>query len=298
MFTFEFTIEGPPVSRQAYLREGLHAWRDVVRLSAETNWPLEKQPMEGPIQFNIVYYYENISLDTRSIAKPIQDALLGLVFYDNTQITQAHVSKQNLYSSFRVPNLSPVLALALCRGTEFIYVRIDDLSPPETAGLAPDSVDQPIEQLAGEIPEVLRETPLKKDESEAIDASAIPGAQPDDSDVEQEGANTALQETDRPGSQAASQGDQASVVIPPEQPESQPDEMETLPTGPEDKAEAGQKPAWEKFLKITQTAEEDGWQVEALREAGIEFDQALVDGIKDSADIEIDAGTEGQIKDG
>jgi len=129
MSSFEFVIDGPPISQQARQREGLHAWKDLVREEAKRLWPRGSIPSNATLRMTITYYYEDSPVDVRGIVKPITDALIGLIFNDNSQIDEISQSRQDLHGSFRIPDFSPVLAEGFGRGGEFLHVKIDGLPP-------------------------------------------------------------------------------------------------------------------------------------------------------------------------
>jgi len=127
MSSFEFIIDGPPITQYSRHREGLHNWKDLVRAEAERLWPQGNLPSNGTLHITITYYYENSPVDTSGIVKPITDALIGLVYNDNSQIDELTLSRQDLYGSFRIPDFSPVLAEGFGRSHEFLHVKIDGL---------------------------------------------------------------------------------------------------------------------------------------------------------------------------
>jgi crossover junction endodeoxyribonuclease RusA len=127
MSSFEFILDGPPISQQARQREGLHAWKDLVRAEAERLWPRGVLPSKASLRLTITYYYEGSPVDTNGIVKPITDALIGLVLNDNSQIEELAQSKQDLFGSFRIPDFSPILAEGFGRGREFLHIKIDGL---------------------------------------------------------------------------------------------------------------------------------------------------------------------------
>ena len=129
MSSFEFIIDGPPISQFARQREGLHAWKDLVRAEAERLWPPGSLPSNASLRITVTYYYEDSPVDTNGIVKPITDALIGLVFNDNSQIEGLTQSRQDLHASFRIPDFTPVLAEGFGRGREFLHVKIDGLPP-------------------------------------------------------------------------------------------------------------------------------------------------------------------------
>ena len=72
----------------------------------------------------ITYFYDGVSADVDNIVKPIQDALVGLIYADDDQVTDVLCRKRNLNGNFTIP-LSPVLAEGFTRGNEFLYVKIE-----------------------------------------------------------------------------------------------------------------------------------------------------------------------------
>jgi crossover junction endodeoxyribonuclease RusA len=129
MEKFEFTIPGPPLSRQTRDRQQLRAWQDRVRQAAQDRLPDGKQPFSADIalQITVTYFHEgnSIRLDNDNMIKPIQDALNGLVYTDDCQITDTRLRKSSIDGAFRVRRLSSVLAEAFMEGGEFLYIRIE-----------------------------------------------------------------------------------------------------------------------------------------------------------------------------
>jgi crossover junction endodeoxyribonuclease RusA len=134
MLPFELTIEGPPVSQQTRRRERLHSWRATVRTVAEGLWPAGSAPLDQELSLMIAYFYEGAPADVDNIVKPILDSLKKLVYRDDSQITDLVSRRRPLSGPFSIEVISPVLAEALNRGREFLYVRIAE--PPEEGGLA------------------------------------------------------------------------------------------------------------------------------------------------------------------
>jgi crossover junction endodeoxyribonuclease RusA len=73
-----------------------------------------------------------VRIDNDNMVKPIQDALNGLVYEDDRQITDIEVRKTDINGSFRIRGMSPILAEGFIKGKEFIYICIE---------LAPDHKD-------------------------------------------------------------------------------------------------------------------------------------------------------------
>ena len=124
MLPFEFTIDGPPVSQQTRRRSRLHDWKKRVRQEAEQKWSSGELPHSEPIMLTIIYFYDTASMDVDNIPKPISDALNGLVYFDDEQITDILVRKRNLNDDLRLTNPSDTLTEGFVRGSEFLYIVI------------------------------------------------------------------------------------------------------------------------------------------------------------------------------
>ena len=70
----------------------------------------------------ITYFYDSLSMDVDNIPKPIIDALKGLVFLDDDQLTDLICRKRNLRNNLRNMNPSSVLVEGLSRGSDFLYI--------------------------------------------------------------------------------------------------------------------------------------------------------------------------------
>ena len=116
---FEFVVDGPPVSQQASRRR-VHQWRQNVRQAAEAYWTADA--VAGPVRLEITHFYENVELDVDNIPKPILDALKGLIFLDDVQVTDLSCRKRDLRSSFRIDQPSRILAEGLRRDNDFLYI--------------------------------------------------------------------------------------------------------------------------------------------------------------------------------
>jgi len=114
----------------AQLRRGTHN----LRIDPVTS-PTVGQPYQTPLHICATYYHDGaaVRLDLDNTIKPIQDALNGLVYVDDRQITDAKLRKTNLDGKFRMRGMSEVLATAFVTGVEFVHVRIE--SAPDHAVL-------------------------------------------------------------------------------------------------------------------------------------------------------------------
>jgi crossover junction endodeoxyribonuclease RusA len=128
---FEFVIDGPPVSQQAHRRERVRQWKDEVRRVAEQYWPTGELPASGPVLLSITYFYESIAMDIDNLPKPISDALKGLVYLDDEQVTDMLCRKRNLNANLRIENPSGILAEGFSRGRQFLYIVVEEAPTQE-----------------------------------------------------------------------------------------------------------------------------------------------------------------------
>lgn len=126
MLPFECIIDGPPVSHQTRNTERLRMWQQAVRKAAQQRWPANSPPTVERLRILVTYYHDGVAvrIDNDNLLKPIQDALNGLIYEGDPQITDTQVRKTDLNGSFRVRGMSPILAEGFCRGNEFLYIRV------------------------------------------------------------------------------------------------------------------------------------------------------------------------------
>jgi Holliday junction resolvase RusA-like endonuclease len=91
MQPFEFLIKSRPVSQQTRRRERLREWKEFVRQEATRYWSSTHVPANGPVCITLVYLYDEVALDVDNFLKPIQDALVGLAFSDDSVITDVNL---------------------------------------------------------------------------------------------------------------------------------------------------------------------------------------------------------------
>jgi crossover junction endodeoxyribonuclease RusA len=124
---FEFIVDGPPVSHQTKNPSRLREWKSFVRAEVAKRWPMGLPPISVAVKITVVYYHDGevVRIDEDNMIKPIQDAMNGLVYEDDRQVTDVSARKTDLNGSFRVRGLSPVLAEGFCRDREFLHVRVE-----------------------------------------------------------------------------------------------------------------------------------------------------------------------------
>jgi hypothetical protein len=97
-------------------------WIETVRGEALKYWSAGDEPAPGAVLLEVSYLYKGTAADVDNIIKPIQDALKGLVYIDDGQVTDVVVRKRSLERGLTVEDPSEVLAEGFDRGREFLYV--------------------------------------------------------------------------------------------------------------------------------------------------------------------------------
>ncbi len=123
---FEFVVDGPAVSQQAR-RSGLRdEWRERVRSAAEERWPDDTIPVESPVKFSIVNFYDLNEVDVDNIPKLILDALKGLIFIDDSQVTDLTCLKRHVGTAPIVGPPADLMSESTYSGQDFTYVRVEE----------------------------------------------------------------------------------------------------------------------------------------------------------------------------
>ena len=121
----EFFLIGSPRSQQAS-RIGLRAWRRRVREEAERHWENGGAPFDGNVKIAIIYFYDDAQMDVDNIPKPILDALKGLVYNDDIQITDLVCRKRAVGTRYDAETESPVLDTAINLRQQLVYILVEE----------------------------------------------------------------------------------------------------------------------------------------------------------------------------
>ena len=125
MDPIEFLVLKRPVSCQTKSRNHLQEWKNLVLQEATKAWPAGTAPEAvTPIRFSIVYLCDEEPPDVDNIIKPIQDALVGLVFEDDSLITDVDGHRRFLSEIDDVSRLPARLQAPILAKQECIYVRV------------------------------------------------------------------------------------------------------------------------------------------------------------------------------
>ena len=82
----------------------------------------------------VTFFYdgdEGFKMDVDNIPKPIVDALEGLAFLEDRQLTDLICRKRDLRRNLRTVNASSVVVEGLGRGGEFLHVVVEEAPDQE-----------------------------------------------------------------------------------------------------------------------------------------------------------------------
>ncbi|MHC5598625.1 RusA family crossover junction endodeoxyribonuclease [Nostoc sp.] len=135
MTRFEFIVDGPPVSQQNRDRgkgNRREAWQNTVKQEAKKYWSSEQKIATGWVMLQITYFYDSDQMDVDNIVKPIQDAMKGIAYVDDKQVSDLLVRKRNLLD-LRKKDTTSILAEGFARGKEFLHIVVIDAPNQEVS---------------------------------------------------------------------------------------------------------------------------------------------------------------------
>lgn len=131
MLPFEFVVEGTPISLQTNNAPAKLRWKEKVFIEAGASWVADDPPTENKVQVTIWHFYKNMTFsDIDNILKPIIDALKGLVYLDDNQVTDVIGRKRNIYEKFILEEGSPIITERLTKQIQFVYVKVEFAPDP------------------------------------------------------------------------------------------------------------------------------------------------------------------------
>lgn len=117
-------MPGIPISSQA---PGLSRakWQAVVRAAAQVAWGTGVPCADTDLALLVVHLHDEDggNIDNDNMVKPIQDALIGVIYVDDRQITDTWILRRSL-TALQLVNPSPDAAAAVAAGTDFVLIRI------------------------------------------------------------------------------------------------------------------------------------------------------------------------------
>ena len=121
---FEFVVDGPAVSQQARRTELRERWKQDVQRAARDRWNADP-PADGPVSVTITYFFDRGDVDVDNIPKPILDALTGLAYSDDAQVSDLLCRKRQFGDDLLVWNPSADLQEYLRESKQVVHIQVD-----------------------------------------------------------------------------------------------------------------------------------------------------------------------------
>jgi len=120
---FEFLIPIRPVSHQTRNRANLQRWKSYVRDLAIGVWtgPIWCEP---GLELRLIYLANEDPVDVDNIIKPIQDALIGVIYLEDGLVTDVESHRRPIKGTFDITHCSKLLTEALLSNDECVYVSV------------------------------------------------------------------------------------------------------------------------------------------------------------------------------
>lgn len=112
------------MSHQTKNRGNLQAWKSYVERFAQRHWKNPYIPIGTDLRLTLVYLCDDSPADIDNIIKPIQDAMVGIVYEDDVQISDVDSHRRYLTDVIIITDLPKILADAVKVGNEIVYVRV------------------------------------------------------------------------------------------------------------------------------------------------------------------------------
>ena len=119
----EFLIPKRPVSLQAKPKSK-QEWKSFVRFHAAQNWTGSPPVQNAYLRLTLVYLCDESPPDVDNIIKPIQDALIGLIYEDDRVIADVDSHRRFLSDPLDLVKLPGLLVEGALRGEECVYVKV------------------------------------------------------------------------------------------------------------------------------------------------------------------------------
>ncbi|RZK52358.1 MAG: RusA family crossover junction endodeoxyribonuclease [Hymenobacter sp.] len=126
----EFLLPRRPISHQSKDAAKRQRWKEYVREEAQKVW-LAQAAIAYPCQLTLVYFCGELPADIDNIIKPIQDALVGLVYVDDAYVTDVDSHRRPLNGIFDFTRLPALVLPVLTATRECVYVRVAASQPLE-----------------------------------------------------------------------------------------------------------------------------------------------------------------------
>lgn len=118
-------MAGAPVSNQTRRGQRRRDWVEEVQQAARQEWGT-KPPHVQAVEVAITYFYDDHSPDVDNIPKPILDALKGIVYEDDRQVSDLLCRKRELGGDLLIRNPSAAVLESLGHGEPFLHIGVTE----------------------------------------------------------------------------------------------------------------------------------------------------------------------------
>lgn len=101
----------------------MQAWKRRVR-SACGAAQVGRPVLDGNVILRVTHFCDTPIGDVDNLVKPIQDALQGVVYINDSQVRDVIGNRRNINASFKIRFMSMVLASAFSDGHPFVHIRV------------------------------------------------------------------------------------------------------------------------------------------------------------------------------
>lgn len=126
----EFVVVGVPASVQSatWRKRG---WKRQVEEHGRRAWGEDEQPLTGPVQFHMVFYFEGTlpRLDVDNMIKLTQDALNDIVYKDDSQLLRTASDVRDINAAYRCRGMGLATARGFIANEPFVVIRV--MEPPD-----------------------------------------------------------------------------------------------------------------------------------------------------------------------
>lgn len=123
---WDMVVLGVPASVQTKSRSRRARWKADVVTAAQAAWPVGDPPLTHRLQVKITFFHLDAPLDVDNMLKPIQDALIGIVYDDDKQVIDVHGSVRDVKAPYRVFGMTEALARGFGASSPFVHIRVDE----------------------------------------------------------------------------------------------------------------------------------------------------------------------------
>ena len=119
----EFLLSRRPIAHQSKDAGKRQRWKEFVAMAAQKAWDSQAL-LATSCHVSIVYFCGEQFADIDNIIKPILDAMTGIVYVDDSFVTDVDSHRRPLTATFDFTRLPALFLTAVATNQECVYVRV------------------------------------------------------------------------------------------------------------------------------------------------------------------------------